>query len=140
MKKYKFFEIALRLVMGFIFLWAFLDKTFGLGYATVSDKAWINGGSPTYGFLSMAAKGPFASIFNNLAGLAVVDWLFMLGLLCAGLTLLLNKYVKIGAFVGIAMFLLMYLALLFPTNTPFIDDHIVYILVLLLIAFKDENK
>lgn len=140
MKKYKFFEIALRLVMGFIFLWSFLDKTFGLGYATAPDKAWISGGSPTYGFLSMASKGPFASIFHNLAGLAIVDWLFMLGLLCVGLTLLFNKYVKIGAFVGSAMLLLMYLALLFPANTPFIDDHIVYVLVLLLIAFKSENK
>ena len=29
------------------FLWAFLDKAFGLGYATPSGNAWINGGSPT---------------------------------------------------------------------------------------------
>ncbi len=139
MKKHKIFEVALRLVMGFIFLWAFLDKTFGLGYATTPDKAWIAGGSPTSGFLAMATKGPFASIFHGLAGMPIIDWLFMLGLLGVGLTLLLNKYVKIGCWMGSAMLLLMYLALLFPANTPFIDEHIVYILVLMLTAFKSES-
>lgn len=139
MKKYKIIETVLRLVMSFIFLWAFFDKLLGLGYATAPDKAWISGGSPTSLFLSMATKGPFAGIFHNLAGLVVIDWLFMGGLLVVGLSLLFNKYIKIGCFVGVGMLLLMYLALLFPTNTPFIDSHIVYALVLLLIAFRSDR-
>ncbi|MEK7219297.1 MAG: hypothetical protein AAB687_01315 [Patescibacteria group bacterium] len=139
MKKQKFIETVLRLVMSFIFLWAFFDKVFGLGFATIADKAWINGGSPTYGFLSIAAKGPFASIFHNLAGMPIVDWLFMGGLLFVGLTLLFNKYVKLGCVAGVLMLVLMYLALLFPVNNPIIDDHIIYALVLLLIAFKAES-
>ena len=32
---------ALRIVLGFTFFWAFLDKVFGLGYATPSERAWI---------------------------------------------------------------------------------------------------
>ena len=40
---------------------------------------------------------------------------------------------------GGVMLLLMYFALLFPENNPIIDDHIVYILVLALIAFKSED-
>ncbi|MFI6409868.1 hypothetical protein ACIBJH_47555, partial [Streptomyces sp. NPDC050548] len=32
---------SLRLLTGFVFLWAFLDKTFGFGYATPSGKGWI---------------------------------------------------------------------------------------------------
>ncbi|MDV9177050.1 hypothetical protein R6V09_43855, partial [Streptomyces sp. W16] len=36
---------SLRLLTGFVFLWAFLDKTFGFGYATASGKGWIDGGS-----------------------------------------------------------------------------------------------
>ena len=52
MNKQKIVFIALRLVMGFIFLWAFFDKVFGLGFATTTDKAWIYGMSPTTGFLS----------------------------------------------------------------------------------------
>lgn len=38
---------ALRLTTGFIFLWAFLDKLFGLGFSTPSERAWINGGKPS---------------------------------------------------------------------------------------------
>jgi len=125
--------------MGFIFLWAFLDKTFGLGFATSKGNAWLNGGSPTSGFLSNAVRGPFAEIFHSLAGVAVVDWMFMLGLLFVGVTLILNRYVKWGCLVGSMMFLLMYLSLLLPENNPIIDEHIVYILVLALIAFRSER-
>lgn len=140
MNKQKIVFVALRLSMGFIFLWAFVDKVFGLGFATTADKAWIQGGSPTAGFLSFGVKGPLAPIFQSLAGVPIVDWLFMLGLLFVGLTLLLNKYVKWGSIVGCAMLFLMYLALLLPENNPIIDDHIVYILVLALIAFKSNER
>ena len=33
--------LGLRLAIGFEFLWAFLDKTFGLGYHTANAKAWM---------------------------------------------------------------------------------------------------
>ena len=126
--------------MGFIFLWAFLDKAFGLGYATESADAWIHGGSPTMGFLSFATKGPFAELFHNLAGVAVVDWLFMLGLLVVGAALIFNKYIKWAAIAGSAMLLLMYLAVLPPENNPIIDDHIVYILVLAALAIRSRER
>ena len=139
MSKQKIVMVTLRLAMGFIFLWAFIDKTFGLGFATPTSKAWINGGSPTSGFLSSAVKGPLADFFHSLAGVAVVDWMFMAGLLFVGLTLIFNKYVKWGAVAGSIMLLLMYLALLWPENNPIIDDHIIYALVLILIFFKRDN-
>ena len=59
---------VLRVSMGFVFLWAFLDKTFGLNYATPSAKAWINGGSPTKGFLASVQVGPLQSLFHAIAG------------------------------------------------------------------------
>lgn len=130
---------TLRIAMGFIFLWAFLDKTFGLGFATKSANAWIRGGSPTTGFLSNAVSGPFADIFKSLAGVAIIDWLFMAGLLFVGLTLITNKWVKWGSFAGIAMLVLMYLALLWPANNPVIDEHIMYALVLGYLAFRSER-
>ncbi len=132
--------LKLRFVMGFIFLWAFLDKLFGLGFATASEKAWINGGSPTMGFLSNAPQGPFADIFKSMAGLAVVDWLFMAGLLFVGVTLFVNKYVTWGSVAGIVMMLLMWLAVLPPENNPIVDEHIVYALVLTLLALKSRKR
>ena len=62
---------ALRISTGFVFLWAFLDKTFGLGYSTPSARAWINGGSPTKGFLSSVDLGPFQGTFHSIAGIGL---------------------------------------------------------------------
>lgn len=121
----------IRVCLGFIFLWAFADKTFGLGFATTSTNAWINGGSPTYGFLNFATKGPFAEFFKSLAGNNIVDVVFMAGLLFVGLTLMFNFWVKWGSVAGFLMVVLMYLAVLPPENNPVIDDHIIYALVFL---------
>ncbi len=125
--------------MSFIFLWAFFDKVFGLGFATTKANAWINGGSPTAGFLSHAAKGPFVDFYHSLAGVAIVDWLFMGGLLFIGLTLLLNKFAFWGSIAGVAMMVLMWLALLFPENNPIVDEHVVYALIFALFAIKSKN-
>ncbi len=130
--------LCLRFVMAFIFLWAFVDKVFGLGFATKPENAWINGGSPTFGFLSHAA-GYLAPFFKSLAGMPGVDWLFMLGLLFIGLTLLLNRFVLWGAIAGIAMMLLMWLAVFLPANNPIVDEHIVYIFVLMLLAIQSKK-
>lgn len=139
MNKQKFVYVSLRLAMGFIFLWAFLDKTFGLGFATTPEKSWINGGSPTTGFLSFGTKGPFVDIFQSLAGVALVDWLFMLGLLFIGLTLVFNKYVKWGCIAGALMMVLMWLAVLFPENNPILDEHLVYALVFGVLAIQSKK-
>jgi thiosulfate dehydrogenase [quinone] large subunit len=135
----KIILLKLRFVIAFVFLWAFIDKTFGLGFATTKEASWLNGGSPTTGFLTHATKGPFVSVFNGLAGMPIIDWLFMLGLLFIGLTLLLNRFVLWGAIAGIMMMFLMWLALLLPENNPIIDEHIVYALVLALLAIKSKS-
>ena len=140
MNKQKIVLSVLRYAMSFIFLWAFFDKLLGLGFATKTDMAWINGGSPTSGFLSFGTKGPFVDIFHSLAGVAIVDWLFMAGLLFVGLTLVFNKYVKWGCIAGSLMLFFMYLALMLPQNNPIIDDHIIYIIVLIYLALKDNDK
>lgn len=130
----------LRISLGFIFLWAFADKTFGLGFATTSANAWINGGSPTYGFLTFATKGPFADFFKSLAGNNFVDIVFMAGLLFVGVTMLFNRFVKWGSIAGFLMLVLMYLAVLLPENNPILDDHIVYALVFLGIFSFSNNR
>lgn len=126
--------VGLRLSLAFVFLWAFLDKLLGLGFATAPGAAWVNGGSPTSGFLRFAAEGPLAEAYHGLAGLALVDWLFMLGLLGIGLALLLGIGMRIAAWSGVTLMLLMYAALLPPENNPIVDDHVVYAFALLVLA------
>jgi len=101
---------VLRISTGFVFLWAFLDKTFGLGYATPSAKAWINGGSPTKGFLSSIDVGPFQNTFHSLAGTTFANWAFMLGLLGIGLALILGIGLRIAAGAAVVMMALMWIA------------------------------
>lgn len=125
---------AIRLSMGWVFLWAFFDKTFGLGHETASKDAWINGGSPTKGFLSFGAVGPFKGFYNNIAGATWADWLFMIGLLAIGLALALGVTMRIAAAAGVVMLVMMWTVVLPPANNLFMDDHLIYAMVLVLIA------
>ena len=133
-KKEEIVWILLRLALGFTFLWAFLDKLFGLNFATSPDKSWLSGVSPPFGFLQNAVHGPFASIYNSLAGSVLVDWLFMLGLLLIGTSLIFGICLRLAGFSGALLMFLMWLSLIPPSNNPFLDEHIIYLLVLIGIA------
>jgi thiosulfate dehydrogenase (quinone) large subunit len=115
---------GLRIVVGWVFLWAFLDKLFGLGYATPSAKAWLNGGSPTKGYLS-SATGPFAGFYKSIAGTGLANWLFMIGLAGIGTALLLGIGMRVAGVAGVIMYLMMYTVVLPPTTNPVVDDHII---------------
>lgn len=136
----KVFAGGLRLALGWVFLWAFLDKLFGLGFATEKDSAWINGGSPTEGFLSFAATGPFQGFYNSIAGAAWADWLFMVGLAGIGTALMLGVFVNIAAASGSLMLVMMWTAVLPPENNPFMDDHLVYAGLLGLLALLHAGR
>ena len=82
----------------------------------------------------MNPDSPFASFFNNLAGYAVVDWLFMLGLLGIGLTLTLGVGIRLGAIAGFAMYLFMYAAVMVPENNPVFDDHLIGAISMVVLA------
>ncbi|MFI6625006.1 hypothetical protein [Streptomyces sp. NPDC050528] len=136
---------SLRLLTGFVFLWAFLDKTFGFGYATPSGKGWIDGGSPTKGFLSSVAAGPMESTFHDWAGAGWANWLFMLGLLGVGVALVAGVALRLAAVAGTAMMALMWIAewppakhlsdgTLSMSSNPFVDYHLVYAVVLIALA------
>ncbi|MFI6010138.1 hypothetical protein ACIBAG_15195 [Streptomyces sp. NPDC051243] len=136
---------GLRLLTGFIFLWAFLDKTFGFGYATQSGNGWIDGGSPTKGFLSGVAAGPMKSTFHDWAGDTWADWLFMLGLLGIGVALILGIGLRPAAVAGTLMMALMWIAEWPPakhlsdgspsmSTNPFAEYHVVYAVVLIALA------
>ncbi|MEV0272638.1 hypothetical protein AB0H43_27995 [Hamadaea sp. NPDC050747] len=130
---------VLRIATGTVFLWAFLDKTFGLGYATPDARAWINGGSPTKGFLANVDLGPsfLQTFFHNIAGTWWADWLFMAGLAGVGTALILGIGMRIAAGAAVAMMSMMWLAE-FPldrtaadgtpsgSTNPITDYHVIY--------------
>jgi thiosulfate dehydrogenase [quinone] large subunit len=140
-KPLKITIVILRYVMAAQFLWAFFDKLLGLGFSTKFESAWIRGGSPTLGFLTQGATGPFAGLFNAIGGKVLIDVLFMLALLGVGIALLLGIGMKIGTISGSILMLFMWAATLPKTNDFFqIDDHIVYILVLLVLLFAKAGQ
>jgi len=136
----KYFAGAIRLALGWTFLWAFLDKLFGLGHETARADSWLNGGSPTEGFLAFAAKGPFKGIYNDIAGAAWADWLFMLGLAGIGIALVLGVFVNLAAASGSLLLVLMWTVVLPPDNNPFMDDHLIYAGVLGLLALLHSGR
>jgi thiosulfate dehydrogenase [quinone] large subunit len=124
---------ALRLAVGFTFFWAFLDKLFGFGRATPANKGWLDGGSPTKGFLS-ASDGPFSGFYKAIAGDGWADALFMVGIAAIGLALLLGIGTRIAAISATVLYLMMWSVVLPPETNPFVDDHIIGALVVIGLA------
>jgi thiosulfate dehydrogenase [quinone] large subunit len=136
---------TVRISTGFIFLWAFLDKTFGWHYATGSGKGWIDGGSPTKGFLTGVSAGPLQSFFHNIAGQGWTDWMFMLALLGIGVALTTGVALRVTAVAGTALMAMMWAAEWPPaqhltggapsmSTNPIVDYHVIYALAMILFA------
>lgn len=139
-----------RIAIGWVFLWAFLDKLFGLGFSTcrttaedgsftieaMCDSAWLSGARITEGYLVYAGNpnSPFHDFFVDLGGQAWTDWPFMLGLAGVGLALVLGIGTRVGLLAGSAMLFMMYLTQMLPSTNPFLDEHIVYIIALLAVV------
>jgi thiosulfate dehydrogenase [quinone] large subunit len=150
-KALRYVAAATRISLGWVFLWAFLDKLLALGFSTgrdadtgivdrFGDAAWIHGGSPTEGFLGFATKGPFSDIYQSFAGAAWADWAFMLGLLGIGAALVLGITMRLATVAGVALLVMMWSAVLPPDNNPFMDDHLIYALTLVVLALLGANK
>jgi len=140
---------VLRIAFGLTFLWAFFDKLLALGFGTgrsvnpetgvetvdrFGDAAWINGHSPTEGFLAFGADGPFKDIYNDIAGAAWADWLFMIGLLGIGLALTFGIGMRLAGISGALLYVLMWTVALPPENNPVLDDHILGAITLIALA------
>ena len=150
---------ALRLLIGFEFLWAFLDKTWGLGFATERADAWVNGGSPASGAVMFALQGPFQGFYETITGgqamvfgpdgvpaggapvATWVDWVYMLSMLLIGLGLVTGVMTRLAAIGGIVWMTIFYTATaIWPEHNPFIDDHVVYAVVLAGIAYVGAGR
>lgn len=119
--------LGLRVVMGWIFLQAGLDKVF--------DPGWT-----AQGYLANAVPpgNPFGEMFASMAGSALVDALVMWGLTLIGVCLILGLLVRFSAFWGAVMMLFFWASALqggLLEGLPLahgwvVDDHIVYAVLL----------
>ncbi|MFF3066518.1 DoxX family protein [Oerskovia sp. NPDC057915] len=132
---------VLRIAISLVFLWPVLDKTLGLGYATPSERAWLNGGSPTTGYLS-SLEGPLSGPFVEMAGPAT-DWLFMLGMGLTGLALLLGVGTRVAAVSGTLLMALLWVTtwpVAAGSNNPIVEDHVVTALVVIVVALTRAGE
>lgn len=159
---WKFLSLT-RISIGFVFLWAFLDKLLALGFATgrnpetgevdfLGERAWINGHHVTEGYLKSAAgefggepAGVYGEMFTGWGDFAIgafrpLDWIFMIALLGVGLSLMLGIGTRVGALSATGLLLFMYLAHFDNTNNPFLDDHIVYSLAAIGIVWVELQR
>ena len=124
-----------RILIGWVFLWAFLDKTFGLGFATPAERAWITGGTPAQGYIN-GIEGPFHGFFQIFAN-PFGDVLFMAGLLGIGVAMILGAGLRLAAVTGTLLMFFMYLAAI-PVSVggtnPITDSHWIEAAVLIISA------
>jgi thiosulfate dehydrogenase [quinone] large subunit len=143
---------VLRLLLGWSFLWAFLDKFFGLGFATcrvpetgsidfVCSASMVKGGSPTYGFLTFGTQASHTGgLFDWMASsgpdsIGWADIVFMAALLLGGVALMLGIGVRIAAIGGAILMVFMFLAAdVWPEQNPINSSHVIEMVAFLGIA------
>jgi len=77
---------------------------------------------------------PFTGFYHSIAGSTVADALFMAALLGIGVALILGIGMRIAAGAGALLTVLMWTAVLPPASNPFMDDHLIYAAVLIVLA------
>ena len=127
----KFSLIFLRLSLGGLFLYAGITK--------VLDPSWSAAGY-------LAGAKNFPTLFAWFASptiLPTVNFLNEWGLTLLGASLILGLAVRLSSWLGAALMLLYYLALPFPypnAHALIIDEHIIYIFALLVLAAYDAGS
>src|SRR5690606_35438364 len=129
---------VVRIVLGWVFLWAFLDKTFGLGYPTPDGRAWIDGSSPTAGFLA-SRDGSFGELFRSMSDQAWSEWLFMGGMAGLGIALTLGIGLRLAAIGGTVLLVSMWMSMLPLAVNPIVDNHIVYVVAIIALAIANAG-
>lgn len=137
------FWTILRILLGWSFLWAFLDKLFGLGFSTCRagdssaidfgcDAAMIKGGSPTYGFLTFATQGSHTGeLFDWMASsgpdsIGVADIGFMAALGLGGVALMTGIGTRVAAVGGALLMAFMFFAGdVWPEQNPINSSHVI---------------
>ncbi|WP_035738045.1 DoxX family membrane protein [Glycomyces arizonensis] len=129
---------VVRIVLGWVFLWAFLDKTFGLGYPTAEGHGWADGASPTEGFLA-SRDGSFGELFRSMSDQPWSGWLFMGGLAGLGIALTLGIGLRVAAILGPVLMVTMWMSMLPLDSNPIVDVHIFYAVAMVALAVANAG-
>ena len=113
-----------RILVGWLFLWPFFDKIFGLGFQTPKGQGWIDGVSPSSQVMYVA-DGVFEDFYNAIAGNLLIDILFLMALLIIGITLIIGIASKLTTLFSIMFLVVMYTLCIPPVDNPIIDYHLV---------------
>lgn len=125
-KMQKFFIVLLRLALGWFMFYAGITKV-------------LNAGWSAEGYLRSAKTLPeLFSWFLQPGVLPVINFVNEWGLTLLGVSLILGIFVRLSSVLGAVLMLLYYLPILkFPIvgeHSYIVDEHVIYILVLLFFA------
>ncbi|MFC4336498.1 hypothetical protein [Salininema proteolyticum] len=129
----------LRIVLSGVFLWAAADHLLGLGRPTPSGQGWVDGQSPTSGYLA-GAQGTFADLFQGLSGQAWVDVLFVGGMGAVGVALLLGIGMRLAAVGAVCLMGMLYLSSMPLQGNPVVDQHLVYLVAAVALAASGAGR
>lgn len=119
----------MRIILGLMLFWGFLDKMFGLGFPTPESMSYLNGGSPTEMYL-VYTDGWFAPFFHWLSNYhAIADVILLAGMFLLGLSMTFGFCKKISTVAFVAMMTLFYLSAIQPSDNPIFDYHLIYIVL-----------
>ena len=121
--------VALRVIMGWLFFYSGITK--------VLDPEWTAGG---YLVHAVPQGNPFTGVWTVFAGMPLVDILFQWGLTLVGLGIMLGAFTRWNAFWGSVMMLLIWASSLPLENGIIVDEHIVYIAVLLILSTMGAGR
>ena len=121
----KFFLFLLRIVAGWMFFYAGITKVLNPQW---SAEGYLKGAKAFTWFFQMLLDPSVLPIINFMN-----KW----GLTLLGISLILGLFVRFSSLLGVLLMILYYIALDFPHPNPnayIVDQHIIYISILLFFA------
>jgi thiosulfate dehydrogenase (quinone) large subunit len=125
------FVILLRVSIGWLFFHAGIVKILNSSW---SAAGYLNSAKNFEGFYHWLASPALLPVTNF-----VNEWALTL----LGASLILGLFVRLSSYLGVMLMLFYYLALDFPkpdANSYIVDDHIIYMAVLLYLATIDAGR
>jgi thiosulfate dehydrogenase (quinone) large subunit len=132
MQKYqRVLVVVMRVAMGWLFFHAGIIKVLNSSW---SAAGYLNSAKNLEGFYHWLASPSLLPVTNF-----VNEWALVL----LGASLILGLFVRTSAVLGALLMVFYYLPLDFPkpdTNSYVVDDHIIYVIVLLYLAAANAGK